>query len=198
MRHGLGLMIGLSAVDTLLSAFTAFLMLSLMIAAPGRHSGGTHSDKLYALRVEKTTRPDPTIGAKLLVDASQAHLSEPGGSFVVFGGVADVTPTSGTLGSWDTKDQHNMEMEWQDCVPTAAGSCTALLAVRAPQGVWKIRFRIAGTEPAYKQVPSTLSLGIHMFGAGSSAGCDVQKMVPEGQIVATVDFEAQTIACGLS
>jgi hypothetical protein len=188
-------MIGLSAVDTLLSAFTAFLVLSLMIASPGQHSGGTPSERLYLLRVEKTTQPDPRIGAKLLVDATHGDGGAPDPEATTFGGIPDLPPPEieefRTITAASTAP-----IQWSDCAPTTAGKCTALLAMRSLNGQWKVRFRVAGAQPVDKRLPESVSLSIRLIANGGSAACPDQTLLSQGQIVVSVNLSTRSISCG--
>lgn len=137
MRASFGIAIGISAIDALLSAFTAITVLALVIVSPTIAPGGSISQKITVIEIKKSA-PGAGTSGKLLIDIQNPSFPD---EIVTLASASNRVVRFTDAQHLFVSDQGRIE--WSD--PTCGhGNCSSLLTITDPKPEWNIRFRAAG------------------------------------------------------
>jgi hypothetical protein len=175
MRAAFQVAIGISAIDALLSAFTAVVLLALVIASPASDHGGSLAKETHILRIEKSAP------VRLLLDIQSAQTPTR---------VAQLASSRFAVLKYDAADflfsKSAGQLSWAD--PPCA-KCASIVTIVAPKGSWNMRFRIAGDAADSDGVPTDLSLTIIRLGDKSADPNCARRPLPVGdQLLLAVGF----------
>lgn len=175
MRAAFGLAIGISAVDALLSAFTAVTVLALVIVSQSPSVGGSLAKDTSVVEIEKTAP------VKLVLDIQSARAPS---------AIVQLASSRYSVLKASSNAQHLFSNErgqiiWSD--PPCKANCRSQVTIVAPNGSWTMRLRIAGSAFDGAAMPADMKVKVRRLGAEPNKTCEKQLTV-NGQIVFAADF----------
>jgi hypothetical protein len=190
VRAAFGVAIGISAVDSLLAAFTAVIVLAIIITSPSQLIKGSLAKDTTILQIEKIAADgDAVIPIRLQLD-----IQDP----------ADVksiiqlpSTQRAVLEAATAKKLFKISegiAVWSDRI-CGGPQCSSLLMTTGAAGSWKMRIRIAGVDPPNERMPKRVRIRIHRLGGGENQNCN-QFLLPDGQVHFSAEFTGNGgIAC---
>jgi hypothetical protein len=166
MKNGaIGIAIGIAAIDALLSAFTALLLLALVMLRPtGASSAGEVKD-MHVFLFDKVASAGNAVSHRLLLDIKSSEQPELVSIFETEAGLKEIKQASSLV-------KPGGSVAWYDCT-SRDSMCTAKLMIVKPLGNWTIRFRVAESANGYGATfPQQIHVKARGLGASELSGID--------------------------
>jgi hypothetical protein len=186
VRAAFGVAIGISAIDALLSAFTAITVLALVIVSQAPDAGGSLAEDTFVVQIYKSAP------VKLLLDIQS------GKDLSLIVQVPSSTNAVVDAAAARSLFEHDAgHVAWID-PPCQVTPCSpvSLLTIVSPTPNWNMRLRIAGSALGVDGVPRDLTIKIRNLGSNQNdPNCD-RPLKVTGQFLFTANFSANgRIAC---
>lgn len=173
MESSFAMALGLAAIDGLLSAFVAMLMLALVLIGSGETSGGGPDwNRSTILLMEKSDPRDAgqPMRSRMLIDV---YAQGEGRSLH-----ACTVESAGKLEEFDVLKPIAGHVFWSDCSENTASKCEARLMIVSPKpgSMWLVRLRIADTFGGFSDdFPSTVNVKLTSYTKTAKGGTPTAK-----------------------
>jgi hypothetical protein len=182
---------GLAAIDGLLCAFVAMLMLALVLIGPGIATSAPDLTQAQALwfRITKADEDTKGIDLNLLVDIRADGSGDVGSLTVESGG--RMTRLKGLIG----QVQDGGEIWWKDCQVLAGKECPAALFVTRikPGQRWRVRLRVADAADSFTAGGSSYTVYAKLVPGVSGASLPNLALTPDLSVQICVDWDKKTL-----